>query len=129
MTPATIEAWHRVVAAKDRDGLRALLADEVTFRSPVVHSPQVGKAITAKYLESALALLNNEHFRYTNEWYGERSAVLEFETAIDGIAINGVDIIAWNEAGRIVDFKVMIRPLKAINLVHQKMGQHLAALA
>ncbi len=121
-----IARWHAVVEARDMAALKDLIADEAVFESPVVHTPQVGKAITFKYLAGALQVLNNDTFRYTGEWRAERSAVLEFATEIEGIAVNGVDIISWNEAGRITHFKVMIRPLKAINLVHRMMGELLA---
>jgi hypothetical protein len=93
-----------------------LLAEDVVFASPVVHTPQRGKAITLKYLSAALYVLFNETFRYVGEWRAARSAVLEFVTTMDGVEINGVDIIDWNEDGRIVQFKVMARPLKGINL-------------
>ncbi|HQD84853.1 MAG TPA: nuclear transport factor 2 family protein [Quisquiliibacterium sp.] len=93
-----------------------------------MHTPQAGKAITAKYLSAAFRVLNNEHFHYRNDWFGERSAVLEFATTIDGIVINGVDIVHWDAAGRITHFKVMVRPLKAINLLHQMMGRMLESL-
>jgi len=118
-----IEGWHRIVESLDGSGIPALLADDVVFESPVVHTPQSGRAITAKYLQSALKVLNNETFHYVEEWIGEISAVLEFACEIDGIRINGVDIIRWNEDGLITHFKVMVRPLKAINLLHQKMGE------
>ena len=118
----TIRDWHALVESRDMAGLDDLLADDVVFHSPVVHTPQVGKAITAKYLGAALHVLNNAHFRYLREVVGERDAMLEFETELDGVRINGVDIIRWDDAGRITDFKVMVRPLKAINQVHQAMG-------
>jgi hypothetical protein len=121
-----IARWHAVVKTKDVAVMASMIADEATFESPVVHTPQVGKAITVKYLAGALQVLNNDTFRYLNEWRAERSAVLEFACEIDGIAVNGVDLIWWNEAGQITRFKVMIRPLKAINLLHQKMGELLA---
>ena len=123
-----IDAWHRVVQGRDPALLDALLDDDVVFHSPVVQTPQRGKAITTLYLTGALQVLNNEHFRYPRQVIGEYDAVLEFETVIDGLTINGVDLIRWNEAGRIVDFKVMIRPLKAVNVVHQKMGELLQRL-
>lgn len=122
----TIARWHEVVKSRDLAALNDLIADEAVFESPVVHTPQVGKAITVTYLAGALQVLNNGSFRYLGEWRAERSAVLEFATDIDGIAVNGVDIISWNEAGKITGFKVMIRPLKAINLVHRMMGELLA---
>ncbi len=127
MTAETIAAWHRVVAARDARALDALLAPEVVFHSPVVHTPQVGKAVTALYLTAALHVFGNPTFHYTREVIGAHDAVLEFEVTIDGIVVNGVDMIRWNDAGRIVDFKVMIRPLKAINVIHQKMAAMLQA--
>jgi hypothetical protein len=123
--PRAIEQWHRIVATRNAAGLDDILADDVVFQSPVVHTPQSGKAITAKYLGAAVHVLGNESFRYLNEWYGEHSAVLEFETTVDGILINGVDMIEWGADGRITRFKVMVRPLQAINLLHQMMGQQL----
>ena len=129
MRPAIIERWHQLVATGDTSGVDDLLADEATFQSPIVHTPQVGKAITSAYLQAAAQLLNNGHFVYVNEWYGERSAVLEFETMVEGISINGVDIIHWDAAGQIVRFKVMIRPLKAINLLHELMRKALQGMA
>lgn len=122
MTQDTIREWHALVRSRDMSGLDALLADDVVFHSPVVHMPQVGRAITRKYLEAALEVLNTPHFRYLREVIGERDAMLEFETEIDGVRINGVDLIRWNDEGRIIDFKVMVRPLKAIQQVHQAMG-------
>ena len=128
MAIATLSAWHQLVAARNTKGLDALLADGVVFHSPVVHTPQAGRAITLKYLTAALHVLNNEHFRYVNECTSGRMACLEFETVLDGITINGVDLIHWNDDGRITTFKVMIRPLKAINKLHDLMGQMLARL-
>ncbi|HMS08834.1 MAG TPA: hypothetical protein PKE66_05085, partial [Pyrinomonadaceae bacterium] len=100
MAPSAVENWHRVVLTRDAGLLDALLAEDVIFYSPVVHTPQVGKAITAMYLTAAMHVFGNESFRYVREVVGESDAVLEFETEIDGITINGVDIIAG--AGPIV---------------------------
>ncbi|MDP1738425.1 MAG: nuclear transport factor 2 family protein [Caulobacter sp.] len=129
MTPAPIQQWHAYLETLDAGALKALLAEDVVFESPVVHTPQAGRPITMKYLLGAAAVLNNPSFHYENEWFSERSAVLEFVTEIDGIKINGVDIIHWNDAGQITRFKVMVRPLKAINLLHQQMGAMLASMA
>jgi hypothetical protein len=126
--PAPLAAWHHVVQTRDMAALDRLLADEVVFHSPVVHTPQRGKALTLLYLAGALQVLNTAQFRYEREIVGARDALLEFSTEIDGLLVNGVDLIRWNEAGQIVDFKVMVRPLKAINLLHQKMGLMLARL-
>jgi hypothetical protein len=123
----TMATWHRLVQTHDAAGLDALLADEAVFHSPVVHKPQVGRAITRKYLAAAFQVFFNESFRYVRELRGERDAVLEFAVELDGIAVNGVDMIKWNDEGRITEFKVMLRPLKAVNLIHEKMGAMLQA--
>ena len=125
MTPSPIPRWHEIVRSHDAAALPALLADDVVFESPVVHTPQPGKAVTLQYLGAAMQVFNNSSFRYVNEWHGPHSAVLEFETTCDGIAVNGVDMIAWTSDGLISHFKVMIRPLKAINKIHEMMGQML----
>ena len=118
----TVEQWHKVAQARDPAGLDALLAEDAVFFSPVVHAPQRGKALTAKYLAAALEVLGGSNFRYVEQWVGPRSAALEFAAVIDGIEVEGVDIIGWNAEGRIERFKVMIRPLKAIEVVRQKMA-------
>ena len=127
VTEHPIQAWHRLVKERNPRGLDALLADDAVFLSPIVHAPQRGKAITTMYLAAAFQVLFNPGFRYVREIVGDADAMLEFETEIDGVLVNGVDIIKWNEAGRIVEFKVMLRPLKAINLVHQRMAAMLQA--
>lgn len=123
----TIERWHEIVQKRDAASLDALLANDAIFHSPVVHTPQVGKTITKMYLMAAFGVLFNESFRYVREVVGERDAALEFQVEIEGISVNGIDLIRWNDAGQIVDFKVMLRPLKAINLIHQKMAAMLQA--
>ena len=122
-----IAHWHRLLMARDVQGLDDLLADDVVFHSPVVHTPQVGKAITSRYLGAAFHVFGGPSFRYVRQVVGERDAVLEFELELDGVHVNGVDMIRWNEAGRVVEFKVMLRPLKAVNLIHQKMAAMLQA--
>jgi SnoaL-like domain len=122
-----IDLWHKLASKRDTRGLDDLLADDAVFHSPVVHTPQVGKAITKKYLAAAFQVFFNATFRYVREVRGERDAVLEFQVELDGITVNGVDMIKWNDSGKITEFKVMLRPLKAVNLIHQKMGAMLAA--
>jgi len=122
MTVSPLAAWHELLKTRNAKGLDAILADNAVFHSPVVHSPQVGKAITAQYLSAAFHVFGNDSFRYVREVAGPRDAVLEFQVEIDGIGVNGVDMLKWNDQGNIVEFKVMIRPLKAINLIHQKMA-------
>jgi hypothetical protein len=127
--PRPIEQWHQVVKSRDSHALHALLADDVVFVSPVVHTPQVGKPITLAYLQAAMQVLNNDSFRYLNEWYAPLSAVLEFECTVDGITVNGIDMIHWDADGRIDRFKVMVRPLKAVNKLHELMGRELQRAA
>lgn len=127
MSIDTIDAWHQLLEQRNIRGLDALLDDSAVFHSPVVHTPQVGKAITAKYLTAAFYVFYNDSFRYVRELRSARDAVLEFELELDGIHINGVDMIKWNDEGRITEFKVMLRPLKAVNLIHQKMAAMLQA--
>lgn len=123
MVISTLDKWHDLIRNRSAQGLDDLLADDVVFHSPVVHTPQVGKAITKLYLQAAMHIFGNETFRYVREVSGSHDTVLEFMLVLDGIEINGVDMIRWNDEGRIVDFKVMLRPLKAVNLIHAKMGQ------
>lgn len=123
-----VDAWHAVVASRDLQALSTLLADDAVLHSPVVHTPQRGKAVTMQYLSAALAVLANDSFRYVREIRGEHDALLEFELELAGVQVNGVDLIRWNDAGQIVDFKVMVRPLQGMQAVHQKMGELLARM-
>ena len=122
-----LSTWHQLVASRDVKGLGALLADGVVFHSPVIHTPQVGKAITTQYLSAAFHVFFNETFIYVREVTDKHNAVLEFQVEIDGITVNGVDMLKWNDEGQLIEFKVLIRPLKAINLIHQKMAAMLQA--
>ena len=122
MSATAIQAWHLLVREQDPSGLDALLAEDVVFISPVVHKPQQGKAITKAYLGAAFKVFFNPTFRYVREILGPSDAMLEFETTIDGVLVNGVDIIKWNHENQIVEFKVMVRPLKGINVVHEHMA-------
>ncbi len=125
MSNATLDAWHQMIEERNAGALDEVLADDAVFHSPVVHTPQEGKALTKMYLTAAIMVLGNSNFSYVREIIGESDAVLEFTAEINGIQINGVDMIHWNADGKIDDFKVMIRPLKAVNLLHQLMGQML----
>jgi hypothetical protein len=129
MNEHPVADWYAYFKSHDHARLDAMLADDVVFESPVVFTPQRGKAITMKYLGSAGKVLGGEGFRYVGEWLAPNSAILEFENEINGIAINGIDMIWWNDARQIVRFKVMVRPLKAVNMLHQMMGEQLAKMA
>ncbi|MCP4002943.1 MAG: nuclear transport factor 2 family protein [bacterium] len=122
MIEDTLKRWHQMVKKLDSDGLDEVLADEAVFHSPVVHSPQEGKELTKLYLAAAIGVLGASDFHYVREVVGDRDAVLEFTAELDGIHINGVDMIRIDENGKIIDFKVMIRPLKAVNLLHTLMA-------
>jgi len=127
MTMTGLDKWYSYIKSHDPAALWELLHPDAVFESPVVHTPQRGRDITFKYLASALKVLNGPSFKYLGEWRSDSGAVLEFATEIDGITINGVDIITFADDGRITHFKVMVRPLKAINLLHRLMGEQLAA--
>ena len=127
MTDHPIAVWHRLVKERNPRGLDALLDADAVFLSPVMHTPQRGKKVTSMYLTAAFQVFFNETFRYVREIVGHSDAVLEFETEIDGVFVNGVDIIRWNDAGKIIEFKVMVRPLKALTAVHERMAAMLAA--
>lgn len=128
MNEHTVARWHQIVERRDLRDLDAFLSDDVVFHSPIVHKPQQGKALTALYLAAAFEVFFNGSFRYVREIVGRNDAMLEFEATIDGVLVNGVDIIEWNDAGRVTDFKVMVRPLKAISLVHERMAAMLEVL-
>jgi ketosteroid isomerase-like protein len=122
--------WHAYMHAPTAAALDALLADDAVFHSPVVHSPQVGRAKVHAYLWAAAQVFGPASgFRYLREIVDGDTAVLEFEAVMDGITVNGIDMIIWNADGLITDFKVMVRPLKGINLLHQMMAGELSKRA
>lgn len=121
-----LQSWFDyMMGGHDKALLLELLHDDVVFRSPVVHTPQEGKPITFAYLSAAGGTLGNDTFKYTRVFDCGDKAVLEFESEMDGIHINGIDMIEWDADGKIIDFKVMVRPLKAIQTVHAAMGKML----
>lgn len=125
---AGVAAWHAYMdGGGDPQALSDMLTADAVFHSPVVHTPQEGRDKVFAYLHAASHVLGGEDFRYEREIIDGDQAMLEFATTLDGIHINGVDIIRWNGDGKISDFKVMVRPLKAINKVWEKMGAMLAA--
>ena len=132
MRKPALDHWYGYMKSHDPKALWDLLDPDAVFESPVVHTPQRGREITFKYLMGAEKVLGGPGFTYVGEWLSEKGAVLEFEKEIEGIRINGVDIITFSddgkliEQGKIVNFKVMVRPLKAINLLHRLMGEQLA---
>lgn len=137
---ATVADWHRFLAGDLPGGLDELLDDDVVFLSPIVFTPQEGKELTKLYLRGASASFGGDEalpagdpaggtFHYVKEVVAGDHAVLEFEAEIDGTVVNGVDIITVGDDGKIVEFKVMLRPLKAIDLMHQKMREALEQLS
>ena len=128
MTMTALDKWYGYMKSHDSAALWDLLHPDAVFESPVVHTPQRGRDITFKYLVGAGQVLGGPGFKYVGEWRSDSGAVLEFEKEIDGIVINGVDIITFAD-DKITHFKVMVRPLKAMNLLHQLMGAQLAKSA
>jgi SnoaL-like domain len=123
--PAAVRAWHAVVQSGDAGLLDDLLADDVVFRSPAVFKPQEGKAVTTRYLTSAMAVLGPS-LRYVGEWHGETTAVLEFEADLDGVYVQGVDMLRWNSEDQLIAFTVMVRPMRGLNKLVELMAQELA---
>ena len=124
---SSLKNWHTFLDTKNPKILDELLSDEVIFYSPIVWTPQEGKQITKLYLMAALEVFGgeNSNFRYVKQVIDNKHFILEFVTLIDGVTVNGVDMIELNDDGKIISFKVMVRPLKAINKVHEKMGEML----
>ena len=127
MDMTALAGWRDYVQIRDDDALRNLLHPDVVFESPIVHTPQRGREITLRYLASAVRVLGGPKFRFTGEWRNAHGAVLELETEIDGIVINAVDLITFNDDGSLIThFKVMVRPLEAIKLLHRLMSAEVA---
>ena len=124
-----INKWHEVVDADDLSALDSIVADDAVFSSPVVFTPMEGKEITMMYLHAAGQSFNMQKFKYTKEIHDGMNSVLEFETYIDDISVNGIDMIEWNKEGKITNFKVMIRPFKAVQKVQEKMVEALESLS
>lgn len=116
-----IEQWHELVTQKDPNRLNGLLAENAVLYSPVIHTPVKGKQMVQLYLTAAFHTFLNETFTYQPDVITGNKAVLEFSVDIDGISVNGIDMITWDQEGKITEFKVMIRPLKAINLINEQM--------
>ena len=127
MGKPAIDGWHQLILERDVAALDDILAEDVVFHSPVVHTPQRGKQLTKMYLSAAIMVLGNSNFEYVREVVGDSDAVLEFTSEVNGVHVNGVDMIRWNADGQIDDFKVMIRPFKAVNLLHGLMKQMLGS--
>ena len=135
MIKENIKKWHDHIKGKLLGGFDELLDDDVVFYSPIVFSPQKGKELTTLYLmaagntfggdQSKDGTLEESSFKYTKEVLDGNQAVLEFETQINGKYVNGVDIITFNDKGKIIEFKVMIRPLQAVSIIHEKMQEML----
>jgi len=126
--PVTVQRWHDIVADRDPAAIDDFLAEDAVFRSPAVHTPQVGRATAAAYLRAALVVLG-PGLRYEAEWYGEGSAVLEFVTVVGGRDVHGVDMIRWGADGRVTEFTVMVRPLRGLQALVEEMGAELARAA
>jgi hypothetical protein len=125
--PKPVARWHAIAEARDPAGLDDLLDDDVFFRSPAVHTPQLGKQLTAAYLTAAMTVLGPT-LRYVREWYDERSAVLEFEAELEGLSVHGIDLMVWSDDGRLIEFTVMVRPMKGLQKLVELMGAELVAM-
>ena len=125
---STLELWHEILGERNPARLDEILAEDCVFLSPVVHSPQRGRELTKLYLAGAMNVFNDS-FQYVKEIVTDEHAVLEFVCEVDGIVVNGVDIMTFGADGKITEFKVMVRPLKGINLLHGKMREMLEQMS
>lgn len=126
--PGTLTSWHQIVEAQDATMLDDLLADDCVFRSPAVHTPQEGKALTTAYLSAAMAVLGPS-LSYRHEWWDDSSAVLEFTAELDGLQVHGIDMLRWGSDGRLTEFTVMVRPFKALTHLMTLMAAELEKYA
>jgi hypothetical protein len=122
--PAPVAAWHAIAESRDPAGLADLLADDVVFRSPAVHGDQEGKELTTAYLSAAVVVLGPT-LTYRRQWYAESNAVLEFEAELDGLTVHGIDLLQWNAEGKLTEFTVMVRPIRALEKLIEKMAAEL----
>ncbi|AHC23115.1 MULTISPECIES: nuclear transport factor 2 family protein [Mycobacteriaceae] len=122
MSSPHLERWIEFMTDHDPAVLDEQLADDAVFYSPAVFTPQQGKALTAKYLNAAAELFGDADFRYVEQWESDRSAILAFQATVDGVTVDGIDMIHWNDEGKIASFKVMIRPLKGLQAVIPRMA-------
>ena len=113
--------WHEVVKNRDYNLLESILADDIIFYSPVVYTPQKGKQLALQYLMAASEVFNSSSFKYDKEVIGRSNTSLEFSLTLDNTDINGIDLISWDESGKILEFKVFIRPLQGVNMIHKLM--------
>ena len=123
--PPPVAAWHALAASRDPAGLDALLHDDCVFRSPAIHTPQQGKALTTAYLSAALVVLGPT-LTYVREWYAEDSAVLQFSADLDGTVVDGIDMLTWDADGLLIEFAVMVRPFRALTTLMERMAGQLA---
>lgn len=126
MTPPAIQSWLAVMVDGRTDDLERLPTVDAVFHSPAVFTPQKGRAKVGGYLRAAEKMFTYANFRYVEQWFAAESAVLQFTANLDGVFIEGVDVIEWNDANEIVSFKVMIRPLKPLQTVIPMMGELLS---
>ena len=123
MTPPVIARWTSIIENGRTEELDALIAEDAVFFSPAVFTPQEGRQKTLMYLKAAVKVFGTNDFRYVEQWFKDQSAILEFTATIDGIYVNGIDMIHWNDQEQIVSFKVMLRPLKALQTIIPAMAE------
>lgn len=126
-TPPVIERWLRIIESGETADLDDMLDEDAVFYSPAVFAPQHGRATAAAYLRAAEQMFSGTGFHYVEKWFGDHSAVLHFAAVVDGLSVEGIDMIHWNDDGKITSFKVMIRPFKALQGVIARMAELLAA--
>ncbi|AMR80468.1 nuclear transport factor 2 family protein [Cupriavidus nantongensis] len=124
---ASLDAWHQMIATHSMAGLDAIVADDVVFRSPVAHTPYPGRAAIALVLTTVNQVFQD--FRYHRSFVSGdgHSVVLEFSASVDGKALKGIDMIRFDDAGRIAEFEVMVRPRSGLEALAAAMAARLAS--
>ncbi|MBL4798863.1 MAG: nuclear transport factor 2 family protein [Oleispira sp.] len=123
MSQANLDKWHQVIANKDMKLLREILHEDVEFHSPTLWQPKIGRDITQYILKMVIDIFQD--FEYQREWVDENNLALEFSARVDDKKIKGIDLIRWNEEGKIIHFEVMLRPMNGLQVMFDKMTTHL----
>lgn len=123
MPKAPIDALRRAILAKDVAAVSAHLDEDVVFRSPAVHTPYEGRAATMQVLRAAMVVLTE--FTYVDQFVDGRGGVLRFHAIVHDLEVDGIDMVTFDDRGRVTQFTVMVRPLSALQAVTAAMGAEL----
>jgi len=129
MKADTLDEWHRIIAEKDVAALSAIVHPDAVFRSPMVYKPYHGRDTLVFVLSQVIEIF--EDFTYHREMMSEdgRSAFLEFTTNVGDKSLKGLDLITFDEDGKITEFEVLIRPMSGLMALAEQMGKRMAGVS